>query len=150
MKIIGTPGNDYLQGTSSKDLIRGLAGYDTLLGYDSNDTLRGGSGDDVLWGGNGCDKLWGDSGADTFNFAINSNGTKAETGLDKIKDFTPGEDTVIVHTLGPSGGHDASLSYDADTGLVMVHNEGGPGPQNYAVAKMAKGLSLDDGDLILA
>lgn len=149
MKIIGTTGDNFLQGTPSVDLIRGLVGNDTLLGYDASDRIYGGVGDDVLWGGTGNDKLWGGSGKDTFNFSINSDGTKAETGVDKIKDFHPGEDIIVVHTAGPHGGHDASLSYDAGTGLVMIHNEGGPGPQNYTVAKMSKGLTLSEGDLVL-
>lgn len=150
MKIIGTLGNDYLPGTQDEDLIRGLAGDDTLLGLNANDVLKGGANNDDLWGGDGYDKLWGGSGADTFNFNINSNGTKSESGLDKIKDFVPGEDTLIVHTAGPAGGHDASISYDAATGMVMIHNAEGPGPQNFVVAKMAKGLTLEDGDLIVS
>jgi trimeric autotransporter adhesin len=53
LPIVGTAGNDYLEGGAADDLISGLAGNDRLFGYGGNDTLDGGLGDDVSTGGRG-------------------------------------------------------------------------------------------------
>ncbi|MEB3171502.1 MAG: calcium-binding protein, partial [Synechococcaceae cyanobacterium] len=72
-EIIGTPGDDTLEGTEDPDVLRGLEGNDTLLGRGGadqlfgdadNDTLDGGDGNDVLKGGDGNDYLYGRSGDD--------------------------------------------------------------------------------------
>lgn len=48
MRIIGTAGDDYLEGGFEDDLIEGLGGDDVLEAVDGIDTLRGGAGDDIL------------------------------------------------------------------------------------------------------
>jgi Ca2+-binding RTX toxin-like protein len=53
LPIVGTAGNDYLEGGAADDLIRGLAGNDRLFGNDGNDTLDGGLGNDESVGGQG-------------------------------------------------------------------------------------------------
>jgi Ca2+-binding RTX toxin-like protein len=53
--IIGTNGNNILNGTASTDTIIGLAGNDQLLANGGNDRLNGGVGNDVLNGGLGID-----------------------------------------------------------------------------------------------
>ncbi|WP_176738773.1 calcium-binding protein [Micromonospora matsumotoense] len=81
--IIGTAGNDTLNGTGSADVICGLGGNDTINGGNGNDTiyggagadtvdggnnddtLYGGAGDDIMGGGNGADYLYGEAGNDT-------------------------------------------------------------------------------------
>jgi Ca2+-binding RTX toxin-like protein len=73
-----TNGNDLIIGTSGDDNINGGAGDDCILGGDGNDTLNGGAGRDVLLGGPGDDALDGGGGnpdacygggqaGDTFN-----------------------------------------------------------------------------------
>ncbi len=58
MQIIGTSGNDTLQGDITNDFIDGAEGNDTLNGGKGADVLRGGAGDDVLDGGeDGTDAL---------------------------------------------------------------------------------------------
>lgn len=58
MQIIGTSGNDTLQGDITNDFIDGAEGNDTLNGGKGGDVLRGGTGDDVLDGGeDGTDAL---------------------------------------------------------------------------------------------
>lgn len=90
VSLIGTSGNDVLEGSDSNDSIEGLAGDDTLRGFEGNDTLIGGDGENNIYGGSGNDLISsGDSGFG-FNF--------------------PGEgsDTIIGVQSGDDG---ADLSY---------------------------------------
>ncbi|MBQ0819001.1 MULTISPECIES: hypothetical protein [Microvirga] len=94
--ILGTPGNDRLNGTANGDLIFADAGNDTviggggdeLLGEEGNDILYGdigpneprdhvasdhdlpdgGPGDDTLVAGDGSDEMRGGTGEDRFEF----------------------------------------------------------------------------------
>jgi Ca2+-binding RTX toxin-like protein len=73
MLIIGTSGNDTLNGTTSddeihglegNDSINGLAGNDLIYGNQGNDTVHGDDGNDTIYGGQGNDGLFGDAGND--------------------------------------------------------------------------------------
>lgn len=76
--IIGSGGDDTLNGTSQDDVI---------LGGDGDDTLSGGAGDDIIVDGAGNDILIGGQGADVFT--LDSDGND-----DTILDFQRGEDTL--------------------------------------------------------
>lgn len=74
--IIGTAGDDYLEGTTGADTIDGLAGNDrintgsgggTVNAGAGNDRVIGGSGDDNLNGDGDNDTIWGGTGNDTIN-----------------------------------------------------------------------------------
>ncbi|MFM6842816.1 MAG: beta strand repeat-containing protein [Dolichospermum sp.] len=67
----------------------GTNGNDVLLGTTANDYLIGGAGDDNLTGG---------AGGDLFSFAT------ANLGNDRIMDFDPGQDTILVSAAGFGGG----------------------------------------------
>jgi Ca2+-binding RTX toxin-like protein len=78
VNVVGTPGNDILNGGASDDTLTGLAGNDILDGLDGddlvdagdgNDTLNGGEGDDTLTGGGGIDTLNGGTGTDTVDYS---------------------------------------------------------------------------------
>lgn len=71
--ILGTVGDDDLEGTSGKDVavmlngadkFNGKGGNDRVCGGASNDELRGGAGNDKLFGGVGKDELRGGVGRD--------------------------------------------------------------------------------------
>lgn len=79
--IIGTEGNNDLEGAMEDDTLFGLAGNDTLSGghYSiedyyfnyasidlSDDRLEGGAGNDILYGGAGNDTLFGGAGDDVL------------------------------------------------------------------------------------
>ncbi|TWC27050.1 hemolysin type calcium-binding protein, partial [Pseudomonas sp. SJZ079] len=64
--IVGTPGNDVLNGTAFADEIQGLAGNDSLFGFAGNDVLIGGAGNDLLSGGSGADTMTGGTGDDFY------------------------------------------------------------------------------------
>lgn len=76
--IVGTDGDDDIEGTSDRDVIfsgggrdevQGLGGDDLICGGAMIDHLRGGAGDDALEGGPGSadDWLFGDEGADRLH-----------------------------------------------------------------------------------
>ncbi len=67
--IIGTNGDDFLEGTAEGDSISGFDGEDTLVGGEGDDTLNGGDDEDVLEGGLGADALVGGSGTDIASYA---------------------------------------------------------------------------------
>lgn len=64
--IIGTDGDDLLNGTPDDDAIYGLGGNDLLNGVEGNDRLYGGDGNDRLMGHRGDELLDGGSGDDTL------------------------------------------------------------------------------------
>lgn len=64
--MIGTDGDDTLDGGGGNDELWGYGGNDTLLGGDGNDFLWGGFGNDQLEGGAGDDTLLGEGGNDTL------------------------------------------------------------------------------------
>ncbi|MBD3886802.1 hypothetical protein IFO70_34765 [Phormidium tenue FACHB-886] len=78
-----------LVGLGGKDIINANDGDNLLDGGDNSDTLNGGKGDDLIFGGKGkaSDVLSGGTGSDLFVAGRN-------IGLDTIKDFRSGEDTI--------------------------------------------------------
>ncbi|NMY16249.1 heme peroxidase [Pseudomonas sp. WS 5019] len=64
--IVGTEGDNVLNGTPAAELIQGLGGNDVLNGLGGNDTLEGGNGNDLLDGGVGDDLMTGGVGNDTY------------------------------------------------------------------------------------
>ncbi len=62
--IVGTEGNDVLEGTAKPDVIWAGAGNDVVYGYLGNDVICGGPGDDLIHGGRGNDWIDGEGGAD--------------------------------------------------------------------------------------
>lgn len=81
--IIGTDGDDVLQGTPRKDVMVGLAGNDKLSSLAGNDLICGGSGNDLLLGGKGNDRLHGQNGRDTLKGGPGKDTLKGGTGKDK-------------------------------------------------------------------
>jgi hypothetical protein len=75
--IIGTSGNDTLNGTPQADVICALEGNDTINSSGGNDILRGGPNDDTLVDLSGTDQLSGGPGADQLN-------TKDGVGQDRV------------------------------------------------------------------
>jgi serralysin len=90
--LFGTEDKDEISGLAGDDYIRGGAGDDRLSGNEGNDALLGNDGDDVLNGGAGTDVLTGGVGNDLFVFGDNV--PFAALGIDRINDFTPGEDLI--------------------------------------------------------
>jgi Ca2+-binding RTX toxin-like protein len=62
--IVGTAGNDDIEGTSRRDVIQGRGGHDEIEGHRGNDLICGGAGRDDLEGNRGDDRLFGNRGND--------------------------------------------------------------------------------------
>jgi Ca2+-binding RTX toxin-like protein len=110
MTLVGNSISQTITGNAGENILRGLDGNDVLVGLDGNDELFGGNGTDVLEGGNGSDRLtggtgndnilggigadtiFGGTGADTFVFDTAIGGTE----IDRIADFTAGEDVISL------------------------------------------------------
>jgi Ca2+-binding RTX toxin-like protein len=127
-RLFGGAGRDRLTGGDGNDRLAGGAGHDRLAGGAGDDTLNGGDGDDMLNGGDGDDWLTGGAGADTF--VIGDGGI----GINRITDFTPGEDRIAVEgvifggLLGPGGIDRDDLVHGApgDSRPVFVLDTDGP------------------------
>ena len=62
--IIGTDGDDELNGTHNNNIIYGNDGEDYIDGKGGNDKIFGGKDKDKIYGGDGDDKLFGEEGDD--------------------------------------------------------------------------------------
>lgn len=96
------PGDDRggatsLRGGDSNDSLAGGAAAERLRGDDGADTLSGGGGGDTLDGDKGADQLIGGEGADVFRI---DDGARSLDGLDRILDFTHGEDKLVFDDDG--------------------------------------------------
>ena len=98
-EILGSAGDDRLQGDDQANLIiggdghdqiAGNGGNDELLGGDGNDRIAGNTGNDLIVGGTGADFLFGDAGDDIL--------------VADFDDFTidggDGTDTLDLSTIG--------------------------------------------------
>ena len=92
--LFGTDRNDRIKGGAGNDYIRGGAGNDRLFGNDGKDALIGAAGNDFLYGGAGDDILTGGVGKDRFIFGDGTPFNAASLGIDRINDFTSGEDSI--------------------------------------------------------
>ncbi|WP_310410450.1 M10 family metallopeptidase C-terminal domain-containing protein [Chamaesiphon sp. OTE_8_metabat_110] len=92
--LFGTDGKDKIKGGAGDDYIRGGAGNDRLFGNEGKDALIGATGNDLLNGGAGDDILTGGMGKDRFVFGDGTPFDAASLGIDRINDFTTGEDSI--------------------------------------------------------
>lgn len=63
-EVLGTPGDDSLDGTALADVMFSYGGNDVMNGFGGNDVIRAGTGDDTVIGGGGDDTLYGGAGRD--------------------------------------------------------------------------------------
>ena len=114
-EIVGISERDRIRGTIESDIIKGLGGNDLLFGRAGNDTLEGGKGEDRLLGGAGHDRLVGgagrdrlsgESGRDTLVGGLGQDRfifRRPNLGLDRIQDFKPGVDQILIGAQGFGG-----------------------------------------------
>ncbi len=91
--FFGSVGDDLIRAGRGNDLLQGEGGDDILIGHVGFDTIQGGAGDDVIKGDGGNDRLTGDAGSDRFFFQPGDD-------IDRVFDFTPGEDLLDVRKYG--------------------------------------------------
>ncbi|WGO93567.1 M10 family metallopeptidase C-terminal domain-containing protein [Pseudomonas viciae] len=92
-RLMGTEGDDRLQGNARGEVIEGFAGDDRLYGALGNDVLVGGEGRDLLVGGGNNDVFRFDGLSDSYR-------TATENHTDRLMDYTAGEDTIDLSALG--------------------------------------------------
>ncbi len=119
-RILGTSGNDTIDGQDGADRIYGRDGDDSLLGGDGNDTIQGEEGADELQGGNGNDRLYADSddtvvdGGDGYDRLY----ARGEEGLEI--DLT---ESSIEEAVGGAG--DDTFDASGSTGQVRLYGNDG-------------------------
>ena len=96
--VLGTNGDDSNLGDASTSDNQAIFGFNSRNIQNSRDTLTGGSGDDLLVGGYGLDTIdLSAGGADTVVYRIDARrGLKAEDGGETVREFTPGEDKLVI------------------------------------------------------
>lgn len=120
--LIGTEGDDPLDGGEGLDIAFGLEGDDSLqggadsdllLGGQDDDLVEGGSGDDVLVGGEGADTLVGNSGNDLIDGtslldedALLTSAQSADSFSDLSFSASAGPDTDEGDSIEGRGGDD--------------------------------------------
>lgn len=112
-RLYGTDDSETLNGGQGFDYIDGRGGDDLIIGSNEADFILGGDGNDVISGGNGDDIISGGAGNDTFVIEF------FDKGVDKITDFTVGEDTIEIRGFGS----DVNVDYNQDTGSLSVDGE---------------------------
>lgn len=159
--LTGNGGDDSLAGDDGNDVLNGGTGDDQMAGGGGNDTLAGGVGSDILDGGDGGDYLTGEADADRFVFALVS--------FDRVTDFAPSEDKIVVSAARFGGGLTAGgavalvangapsasgpggqFLYDVDDGRLWfdADGQGGLGPLNFARLLNLPVLAASDFDVI--
>ncbi|RSK34708.1 hypothetical protein EJA01_07045, partial [Rhodovulum iodosum] len=102
LTLIGTPGDDELEGGAGDDTIRGLGGADTLIGNGGDDTIEGGDGTDTINGGDGDDTiLGGDTSADRRDVILGGDGNDdIDAGYGNDQVFGGGGNDTIAGGFG--------------------------------------------------
>lgn len=156
--VLGTEGDDVIDGLGGADFICALGGDDTLVGGSGNDLLVGMGGDDEISGGSGADYILGDldfgtgaPGADTVNAGGGNDFIDTGGGADTVN-AGAGADTVVAKggadTVDGGPDNDLIRGYDGDDVL-----DGGDGRDqvfgdkgNDTVRGGAGSDNLDGGD----
>jgi Ca2+-binding RTX toxin-like protein len=150
MALIGTAGNDNLQGYATDDSISGNDGNDTLYGRNGNDTTNGGNGDDQLFGEAGNDSLIGGAGNDNLQGGVGNDTFDGGAGNDVMSgDYHntfqgwysgTGNDT---YTFGRGDGQDTIYELDGAAGnLDVVLFKSGVAPADVLVTRNSNNLVL--------
>jgi Ca2+-binding RTX toxin-like protein len=158
--IVGTAGDDVLEGTPEADTIQGLGGNDILYGRVSADLLEGGDGNDRLDGGDGADTMRGGAGDDVYVVAqagdiVEEN---ADQGIDEIETALGSFSLaalVNVENLTATGFYEKTLVGNAlanrirsDWGSDLI--DGGAGADHMAGGEDNDVYIVDDlGDIVV-
>ena len=125
LALMGTSGNDMLDGYEGNDTISGRDGDDYIRGNEGNDTLNGDADDDMLYGGNGGDILLGGAGNDEINGGNDNDTLDGGTGNDTLNGDN-GNDTLNGgagnDTLRGGLGNDTYL-FGKGSGQDAIYNQ---------------------------
>ena len=94
--VIGSDGDDEINGDDAPNLLGGSRGDDEIAGGGGADTLWGGRGNDMLLGGSGNDAIVGGRGADRLHGGAGLASLTAGAGLDVFVFDEDSGDAVIT------------------------------------------------------
>ncbi len=142
LPIVGTEGNDRIDGDEENDTISGLGGNDRIYGDYGDDILSGNEGDDKIQGSGGQDTLIGGQGNDTLK-----GGAGNDTYIFNLGD---GQDVITdkngVNTLEFGAGITAAnLSFIAEKQnlkIVLLDDQGNQIGDQIVVKNMLKNASF--------
>jgi hypothetical protein len=124
--VLGTPGDDTINGGSGADTIYGQDGNDTIVGGDSGDTIRGGNGADDISGQGGNDDLFGNVGNDVIRGGDGNDDIDGGAGADVVTGGD-GADTILGgdgnDTLSGNLGNDTIYGQDGNDTIVGNEND---------------------------
>ncbi|MGO4524856.1 calcium-binding protein [Microvirga sp. 2MCAF35] len=159
--LMGTAGNNGMNGGDGADILYGNAGNDVLNGFGGSDRLHGGLGADILTGG---------SGKDIFVFDTNP---KTKGNADRITDFNVRDDSIYLENKYfkgmPAGSlskpkkmaskyfyvgtkaHDADdrIIYNKKTGVLSYDDDGNGAHKAVAIATLSKNLKMTYSDFFV-
>jgi Ca2+-binding RTX toxin-like protein len=134
--IVGTAGDDHIEGTEHHDVIVARGGNDVVHGLDGNDLICGGPGNDRLLGADGNDELFGQRGDDTVRQGTSFMCIPGGCGNPVVKGG-PGDDLVTSSGGGLDGG-DGDDTLRGGRGNAGIRPgkgdddiDGGPGNGDY-------------------
>lgn len=87
--LVGTPGDDVINGLGGRDAIVGQGGDDVVCGGGDPDAISGGPGDDALFGGAGRDAISGGSGDDLVYGGSDRDAVSGGSGDDTVEQEGP-------------------------------------------------------------
>ena len=120
-------GNDIVEGKKGADVICGGAGHDILFGNGGSDTVVGNKGHDLILGQGGSDLLKGNAGDDALDGGTGANTCKGGPGSDSQSNCEePTPDPTSQPTPGPTpvptSPSDPSAQVPANfAGVIWLH-----------------------------
>lgn len=92
--VMGTEGDDVLDGTDADEFFCGLGGADVIRAGRGNDIILAGAGDDIVLGGAGSDRIFGGAGHDKLAGQTGRDRLFGNVGTDRLEGG-PGRDRLI-------------------------------------------------------
>ncbi|MEJ6396047.1 hypothetical protein V8J82_22520 [Gymnodinialimonas sp. 2305UL16-5] len=123
--LLGTEGDDSLEGENASEELLGLGGNDVLLGGGGLDTLFGGEGNDSIAGGSGEDEHFGEGGDDHIVGQGGNDFVSGGDGNDRLEG-SEGDDKLYGDagndTISGEAGNDAHFG---GAGNDLIYGSGG-------------------------
>src|SRR6185369_555616 len=147
--LVGTEGNDTIQGYATNDTISGNGGNDTVYGRAGNDLLDGGTGDDTLYGEAGNDTLTGQAGDDNMQGGVGDDTFDGGAGNDVMsgnyhntfQGWYAGTDND-TYLFGRGDGQDTIYDPDGAAGLDKIVFKSGVAPSDVSIVRSSDSLLL--------
>lgn len=151
----GSKGNDFITGGHGNDTIDGGRGNDVIIGGEGDDSMYGGAGNDDMSGNIGDDRLYGGTGNDTMDGGRDDDTLMGGIGNDQLYGGT-GNDSLsggdgndrLLGGFGDNAGDDTLTGGDGND-IFVFRDSGGTGTvtdfnPNEDTLKLYGANSMDD------